>query len=207
MEIVIDIRSMMCTNITQGIKRQRKYALCVCMCCSLWMCAQHRNEMISFVPSKEAKKEAKALMKDGWSTVDNHILMEEQIERSFILQNMLMEDDKGSPVSRYIIVSAEAKDKNGEIAHTKARTLCEAQMVQSLQSTINSLIERELKTIQLSSSEARTEEEIRQQTELASKANLQSCMVLQHFIKRSKDGYIFVQMTMALDKTKLTINY
>ena len=184
--------------VTEGICWQRFFAYVVCVCCFCWLHAQS-----SPAPSKEAKKEAKSLMKEGWAPMQNGEPMEVQMERCYQLQSMLVDDGEGHPEPRYLIATAESKDKNAEIAQTKVRTLCEAQMAQSLQAVITSLIEHEVKTRQLSATEAQTEDEVKQRTEMMSKASLRQCKVVRHFIRKNADGSMSVQMTLALDKTKL----
>lgn len=174
------------------------------MCCSVWLYAQQNAMMIS-APSKEAKKEAKNMMKSGWKTVEDRLSMESQIEKSYFLQSVLMDDGEGQSTPRYILATAEAKDKNHEIAQTKARAFCEAQIVQSLQSVITSLVERDVKTRQTSSTEAQTKEEIQQRTEMMSKSCLQDCSVVCLFMKENADGSTSIQMTLSLDKTKIAI--
>lgn len=188
--------------VTVCICWRRFHAFVVCVCCFIGLHAQ-AGSLPTPEPSKEAKKEAKSLMKEGWSPVLNGQPMEVQIERCYQLQSMLMEDAEGHPEARYLIATAEAKDKNADIAVTKARTLCEAQVAQSLQAVITSLIEHEVATRQHSATEAETAEEVKQRTEMMSKASLQKCKVVRHFTRKDADGYAVVQMTLALDKTKL----
>lgn len=160
---------------------------------------------VPIVPSKEAKKEAKKIEKEGWKSMGRQSV-EEQVERGFQLSSVLMEDEEsGEHQNRYILTTAEAKDKDVEIAKTKARAYCEAQMAQSLKTTVTSLIEREVKTRQESATEAVTQEEIRMRAETISKASIQKCHIIRLLAKKNEDGTSSVQMVLALDLKLLTI--
>lgn len=154
-------------------------------------------------PSKEAKKEAKEMMKAGWGTEMGSTPMDEQLMRSFLLQSVMMDDGSGGSTSRYIIATAEAKNKSEEVAQARARAFCEAQIAQSLNVAITSLIEHEVKTQQHSATEAQTQEEIRQRTESMSQSCLQMCSKVCCFIKKESNGQSSVQMTLAFDKASL----
>lgn len=155
------------------------------------------------VPSKEAKKEAKVLSKEGWQTMESVMPMEEQIEYGFLLQNALMEDEDGETVSRYIVASAEGTDSKLEMAKMKARVACEAIITQSLQASIRALIDRKTKTRQHSATEAETDETTSKHSEAASRANLKNCVVVRHLKKKNGDGTFSVQLVLALDKKSL----
>ncbi len=159
--------------------------------------------LVNCKPSKEVKKEAKEMMKAGWGTEKGSAPMDEQLMRSILLQNVMMDDGEGGSTSRYIIATAEAKNKSEEVAQARARAFCEAQIAQSLNVAITSLIEHEVNIQQLSAIEAHTQEEIRQRTESMSQSCLQMCSKVCCFIRKENNGQSSVQMTLAFDKAKL----
>lgn len=172
-------------------------AMALLLCTAIHTQAQKPKDI-----SKEAAQEAKALKKEGWQT-STKTAIEEQVEHGLQLLYATMENETGEQESRYIIATSEASSKNQEIANAKVRAQCEAQLAQSLEISIKTIIDREVRTQQMSATEAETNEQTTIRARTESKKQLGLCEVVRHFSKKNTDGTYTVQMTLAYDKKKL----
>ena len=65
-------------------------------------------KLLNAKPSKDARKQEKALLKEGWQVPAGSKTIAKQITETQLLGEELMDDEVGSPVKRYIIRSAQA---------------------------------------------------------------------------------------------------
>lgn len=150
-------------------------------------------------PSKEAMKEARAMTKAGWNVASNALTMEKQIEHRNQLQKIQMETDDDTSILRYVLGTAEATAQNASMARNKAVTLCKGRIAQSMQTAIQSLIKIKMKTVQISTTEAHSEEDILQIVTTLSEASLSQCQTICEFSMTGADGSVTVQLTLAAD--------
>lgn len=152
--------------------------------------------------SKDAKKQAKDLSKSGWRAGDGLSSIERQVNTSMLMQVVMMEDEDGNPAPRYILATAEATSTNDSFAYKTARTICEGQVAQALQTKIEALVEREWQNRQLSATEAQTKEEFKSQLISRSKASLSRLTPIM-YLSKDEGTKKKVQVTIAYDLMQL----
>ena len=100
--------------------------------------------------SKDAKKEAKRLKKEGWITTPGTLPIEKQLNTSFLMQ---MERDENM-YPKYIMSEAMSIGENYDAAKMQASELAKLQLAGKMQTEITALIENSLGNQQLSADEA-----------------------------------------------------
>ena len=100
--------------------------------------------------SKDAKKEAKRLKKEGWITTPGTLPIEKQLNTSFLMQ---MERDENM-YPKYIMSEAMSIGENYDAAKMQASELAKLQLAGKMQTEITALIESSLGNQQLSADEA-----------------------------------------------------
>ena len=107
------------------------------------------NELESRV-SKNVKREAKALKKQGWKTVPGALPLEKQLERSFKMQ--LEFDEYGYPL--YIHGDAQSVSGNYDAAKMQATNLAKVNLAGNIQTEVVALVESAVANKQLDQGEA-----------------------------------------------------
>lgn len=100
--------------------------------------------------SKDAKKEAKRLKKEGWITTPGTLPLEKQLNTSYLMQ---MERDN-SMYPMYIMAEAMSVGENYDAAKMQASELAKLQLAGKMQTEITALIESSIGNQQLSKDEA-----------------------------------------------------
>ena len=100
--------------------------------------------------SKDAKKEAKRLKKEGWITTPGTLPLEKQLNTSYLMQ---MERDN-SMYPMYIMAEAMSVGENYDAAKMQASELAKLQLAGKIQTEITALIESSIGNQQLSKDEA-----------------------------------------------------
>lgn len=100
--------------------------------------------------SKDAKKEAKRLKKEGWITTPGTLPLEKQLNTSYLMQ---MERDN-SMYPMYIMAEAMSVGENYDAAKMQASELAKLQLAGKMQTEITALIENSIGNQQLSKDEA-----------------------------------------------------
>ncbi|MDE6512933.1 MAG: hypothetical protein K2L05_01965 [Muribaculaceae bacterium] len=100
--------------------------------------------------SKDARKEAKKLVKEGWKTPPGALPLEKQLDRSYIMQFQF--DDEGFP--KYIMADGMSVGGNYDAAKMQALELAKQNLAGQIQSEVGSLIETSVANNQLDGNDA-----------------------------------------------------
>ena len=100
--------------------------------------------------SKAARKEAKELKKQGWTTTPGQLPLEKQLDKSYLMQ--MEYDENGYP--RYIMGEAMSIGENYDAAKMQAQELARLNLAGQIQSEVTGLVENALANKQLSAEEA-----------------------------------------------------
>ena len=100
--------------------------------------------------SKAARKEAKALSKEGWKAAPGALPLEKQLDRSYMMQQEYDED----MFPKYIIGEAMSIGENYDAAKMQATELAKLNLAGQIQTEVTALIENNVANQQLSADEA-----------------------------------------------------
>ena len=99
---------------------------------------------------KDAKKEAKALAKEGWLVSPGALPLEKMLQRSYEMQYQY--DDLGFP--KFITANAQSIAENYDAAKTAATSLAITNLAGQIQTEVTALIENTVANKQLSAEQA-----------------------------------------------------
>ena len=101
---------------------------------------------------KYARKEAKALGKDGWFVAPGNLPMEKQLEKTY--QKSLEEDENGYPA--FLVASGNALAGTQSAAKLQATELAKLEIANLLSSQIAATIDQQIANNQINTEEAAT---------------------------------------------------
>ena len=114
-----------------------------------WIVKQTKKELDAKV-SKDIKKEAKRLKKEGWVVSPGALPLEKQLERSYLMQYEY--DENLFP--KYIMASAQSIGENYDAAKTTATSLAKTNLSEQIQTEVTVLIENIITNQQLAAEDA-----------------------------------------------------
>lgn len=114
-----------------------------------WLVKQTKKELETKV-SKDIKKEAKRLKKEGWVVSPGALPLEKQLERSYLMQYEY--DENLFP--KYIMASAQSIGENYDAAKTTATSLAKTNLAEQIQTEVTVLIENIITNQQLAAEDA-----------------------------------------------------
>ena len=100
--------------------------------------------------SKDARKEAKKLIKEGWVTVPGALPLEKQLDKSYMMQ---MEYDEDM-YPKYLMGEAMSIGENYDAAKMQALELAKQNLAGQIQTEVTALIENSVANKQLANDEA-----------------------------------------------------
>lgn len=154
----------------------------------------------------DAKKQAKSLAKEGWKVMNGGMDMASQIDVGMKAAYVLMEGLDGEPTQRYILATSEAKMTNENKAKSSATSLCKSQIINSLRSHVEGMVDYVMKNRQLSTTEAETKEEMTSRMMSYAKETLMLVRPILYIVKKEGNEYkARVQIAYDLEKIKASI--
>lgn len=100
--------------------------------------------------SKDARKGAKNLSKEGWKTAPGALPLEKQLDKSYLMQ-MEYDDDM---YPKYIMAEAMSIGENYDAAKMQAQELAKQNLAGQIQTEITALVENSVANNQLSAEQA-----------------------------------------------------
>ena len=100
--------------------------------------------------TKAARKEAKRLKKEGWTTSPGTLPLDKQLDRSYLMQ---MEYDENL-FPKYIMADAQSIGQNYDAAKTSAISLAVTNLAGQIQTEVTALVENTVANKQLDANEA-----------------------------------------------------
>lgn len=102
--------------------------------------------------TKDARKEAKSLTKEGWKVSPGTLPLEKQLDRSYLMQYQL--NDNGQP--QFIMGEASSIGENYDGAKMQALSLATQNLAGQIETQITMLVNNSVSNQQLSAQEAAT---------------------------------------------------
>lgn len=108
------------------------------------------KSMLNEKASKTARKEAKSLVKEGWTAAPGALPLEKQLDKSYLMQ---MEYDENM-YPKYIMAEAISIGSNYDAAKMQALELAKQNLAGQIQTEVTALIENTVANEQLGAEEA-----------------------------------------------------
>ena len=148
--------------------------------------------------TKEAKKEAKKLKKEGWQVPAGAFSMERQLTKAYMLQ----EETDADYHPKYIIGQAISGGSFYDAAKMQAVELAKAELAGNIATDLTTLVNLKLGNQQISADKASSASEIIQKGKSLVSQKLGSTIPLIELFRTKGDGSVEVQIRLAYDKKK-----
>ena len=148
--------------------------------------------------TKEAKKEAKKLKKEGWQVPAGAFSMERQLTKAYMLQ----EETDADYHPKYIIGQAISGGSFYDAAKMQAVELAKAELAGNIATDLTTLVNLKLGNQQISADKASSASEIIQKGKSLVSQKLGSTIPLIELFRTKGDGSVELQIRLAYDKKK-----
>lgn len=160
--------------------------------------------LLNMKPSKDARKQEKKLLKQGWLVPAGGKTIAKQITEVQLLGEELMADENGNPVKRYIIRSAQALSGTFNAGVAAARTNAQVELAAMLQTKVAAAMEVKLDNQQTTSITAHTVEKFHERAKSIIDACLTNTNTVLSIYRVTAQKNYEVQVQVAFDKKELS---
>lgn len=161
-------------------------------------------KLLNAKPSKDARKQEKLLVKQGWLVPAGSKSIAKQITETQLLGEELMADETGNPVKRYIIRSAQAVAGSFNAGVATARSNAQVELAAMLQTKIAGAMESKLDNQQNTSISVITVEKFHERAKAIIDACLTNTTTLLSIYRLTPQHNYEVQIQVSFDKKELT---
>lgn len=161
-------------------------------------------KLLNAKPSKDARKQEKTLLKQGWLVPAGGKTIAKQITEAQLLGEELMADETGNPVKRYIIRSAQAVSGTYNTGVAAARSNAQVELAAMLQTRIAAAMESKLDNSQTSSITANTVEKFHERAKSIVDACLTNTNTVLSIYRVTAQNNYEVQVQVYFDKKELS---
>ena len=159
--------------------------------------------LLNSKPSKDAKKQEKKLVKDGWQVPAGGKSIAKQITETQLLGEELMADEVGNPTKRYIIRSAQSIAGTFNAGVATARTNAQVELAAMLETKVAAALEGKLDNQQTSAITANTVEKFHERAKAIIDASLTNTRTVLSIYRVNMQNNYEVQVQVAFDKKEL----
>lgn len=161
-------------------------------------------KMLNAKPTKNAKKQAKELKKEGWTVPAGEKSIEQQITESQLYGAELMTDENGNTTKRFILETAVQTAGTYNAGYAAARANAQAELAAMLKTQIVSAMQGKLDNSQNSSVSAVTIDKFNQRSRAIVDETLSNSLPVLAVYRRLQNNNFEVQVRIAFDKKELT---
>lgn len=161
------------------------------------------RKMLNQKPTKDAKKQAKELKKEGWLVPAGELSIEQQLTRSQLYGEELMADENGAPTKRFIMQTALQTSGSFNAGYAAARAAAQTEMASLLKTEIVSAFQQKLDNAQNSTISATTVDKFNQRTKGIVDQALTNAISCVKIYRRLPNNNFEVQVRLAFDKKEL----
>lgn len=161
------------------------------------------RKMLNQKPTKDAKKQAKELKKEGWLVPAGELSIEQQLTKSQLMGEELMADENGAPTKRFIMQTAIQTAGSYNSGYAAARTAAMTELAGLLKTEIVSAFQQKLDNAQNSSINATTVDKFNQRTKGIIDQALTNSITSLKIYRRLPNNNFEVQVRLAFDKKEL----
>lgn len=161
-------------------------------------------KLINAKPTKEAKKQAKVLTRQGWEVPAGQPSIERQITKMQLYQAELMTDGNGNPTTRYITHSAQQTAGTYNAGYAAARATAQAEVASTIKTSIFSTLDMALGNNQGDAVTAASVDVLKTKTKMIVDEVLTGSIPLLVAYRRLPNNNFEVQFGLAYDKMELS---
>lgn len=160
--------------------------------------------LLNMKPSKDARKQEKKLVKQGWLVPAGGKTIAKQITEVQLLGEVLMADENGNPVKRYLIRSSQAVSGSFNAGVAAARANAQVEIAAMLQTRVAAAMETKLDNQQTTSITANTVEKFHERAKSIIDACLTNTNTVLSIYRLTPQNNYEVQVQVAFDKKELS---
>lgn len=160
-------------------------------------------KLANLKPTKEAKKQAKVLTRQGWEVPAGQPSIERQITKMQLYQAELMTDGNGNPTTRYITHSAQQTAGTYNAGYAAARATAQAEVASTIKTSIISTLDMSLGNNQSDAATAASVDVLKTNTKMIVDEVLTGSIPLLVAYRRLPNNNFEVQFGLAYDKMEL----
>ena len=160
-------------------------------------------KIINAEPSKSAKKEAKALKKEGWTVPVGECSIEQQITSSQLYRAELTTDAEGNTTKRFIVQTALQTAGTYNAGYAAARAAAQQEVAAMLKTRLASLMSNKRKNNQENAVNAATTNKFGQESMLLVDETLTNGIPVLAIYRRLLNNNFEVQVGIAYDKKQI----
>lgn len=161
-------------------------------------------KLLNSKPSKDARKQEKQLVKQGWLVPAGGKTIGKQITESQLLGEELMADETGNPVKRYIIRSAQAVSGSFNTGVAAARANAQVELAAMLETKVAAAMETKLDNQQTTAITVHTVEKFHERAKSIIDACLTNTNTILSIYRLTPQNNYEVQVQIAFDKKELS---
>ena len=161
------------------------------------------RKILNQKPTKDAKKQAKELKKEGWLVPAGELSIEQQLTKSQLMGEELMADENGAPTKRFIMQTGLQTSGSYNAGYAAARTAAMTELAGLLKTELVSAFQQKLDNAQNSSIDAATVDKFNQRTKGIIDQALTNSISCVKIYRRLPNNNFEVQVQLAFDKKEL----
>lgn len=160
-------------------------------------------KMLNAKSSKDAKKQAKDLRKEGWMVPAGEKTLERQITESQLYSAEMTTDENGLMVKRYIMQTAVQTAGSYNAGYAAARTSAQVELAAMLKTQIAAAMQQKLDNNQSSMVTSTTVDKFHQRSKAIVDETLTNSIPVLAIYRRLSNNQFEVQVRLAFDKKEL----
>lgn len=160
-------------------------------------------KILNMKPTKDAKREAKELKKQGWTVPAGMKSIEMQITESQIYGEELMADENGNPTKRYLLQSGQSTAGTANAAANAARANARVELAAALQTRVAAAMQSKIDNAQSSSINAVTVDKFHERAKAIVDAALTSTLTPVTIYRVLPNHNFEYQVRMVFDRKEL----
>ena len=161
-------------------------------------------KLLNAKPSKDARKQEKKLIKDGWKVPAGGKTIAKQITEVQLLREELMADEAGNPVKRYIVRTAQSVAGTFNAGVNTANANARAELAASLETKLVAAMETKIDNQQTSAITANTVDKFHARAKSIVEACLTNTNTVLTIYRVLNNNNFEVQTRIAFDKKELS---
>lgn len=163
---------------------------------------QINMKMLKQKPSKQAKKQAKELVKEGWKVPAGAKSIEQMITESQLYGEELMTDETGSICKRYIMQTAIQTSGSYNAGYAAARNSAQTELAAMIKTQLAAAMQQSLDNSQTAAISTVTVDKFNERSKAIVDQVLTNTMSVLAIYRRANNNYE-VQVRLAFDKKEI----
>lgn len=163
---------------------------------------QINMKMLKQKPSKQAKKQSKELVKEGWKVPAGAKSIEQMITESQLYGEELMTDETGSICKRYIMQTAIQTSGSYNAGYAAARNSAQTELAAMIKTQLAAAMQQSLDNSQTSTISTVTVDKFNERSKAIVDQVLTNTMTVLAIYRRANNNYE-VQVRLAFDKKEI----